>query len=212
MESSEHSPKHSRNNDLTQSNPLNEDALNNNNNITKKTTNELPIKQNRDSIASVDKLINENENVLETVYGTYDSKTNSITIIMDDDSIAVNEAVEEIYSDGESPHSPIDEINLHSQKSPASHLNLNNTSDTLQLDDDILIYDPLDKYLEPNANKFNFLSKSPPLSIETAISDHGYESIMGSPSPINIQDTFEQNPGDDFPWEHSFKELFPSLL
>lgn len=150
----------------------------------------------------------------ETVYGTYDAKTNSITIVMDDGSAPVNEAVEEIYCDGVEPPIGDDVIECPTPVASPSQVYLNINCDTDDDDDDILNFDPISKFLCPKRPLVSPLGKSPVHSIHSANSDHGYESIIGSPiqTPLALtEDTFEEM--EDFSWhDNSFNELFPTLI
>lgn len=131
---------------------------------------------------------------LDTVYGTYDAKTNSITIVMDDDAVPVNEAVEEIYCDGVAP-SNSDEIKYPTPMASPSHVFLNVVDDS---DDE--------PFLRPNRP----LAKSPAPSLHSAVSDHGYESIIGSPTSTATEH-FDTS-AEDFDWQGNFNDLFPSLI
>lgn len=146
----------------------------------------------------------------ETVYGTYDAKTNSITIVMEDGSTPVNEAVEEIYCDGVAPPESDDVIKCPTPASSPSQVYLNiYDSDE---DDDCLNFDPISKSMCPKRKLFSPLVKSPH-SFNSAFSDHGYESIVGSPPPRILEpteSTFEEM--GDFSWHENFNELFPTLI
>ena len=152
----------------------------------------------------------------ETVYGTYDAKTNSITIVMDDDSFPVNEAVEEIYCDGVTPPASDDVIKCPPPTASPSHvyLNLNVACDSDDDDEDVLNFDPISKFLCPKRPLISPLAKSPAHSFYSANSDHGYESIIGSPPHQTIpltEETFDEI--EEFSWhDNSFNELFPALI
>lgn len=155
----------------------------------------------------------------DTVYGTYDAKTNSITIVMDDVAVPVSEAVEEIYCDGVSS-AAADEVvcNTNSSSGMASpsqvFLNVMTCSDD-EADDDDINFDPIEKFLRPKRPLVSPLAKSPAPSLHSATSDHGYESIMGSPSPPShhFEHLVEDISNDDFStWPPGFNELFPSLI
>ncbi|XP_055903353.1 LOW QUALITY PROTEIN: uncharacterized protein LOC129939384 [Eupeodes corollae] len=126
----------------------------------------------------------------ETIYGTYDEKTNSITIVVGDDAVAMNEAVEEVYCEGEEP--PKNEETIECGM----------TSDDIGDDDD----DFDTSFLSlPFDSKKNCLKS--PLSIHS-YSDPGYESIGSPQSDIGSTiSTF-----DEMAWTNSINELFPSLL
>lgn len=128
----------------------------------------------------------------ETIYGTYDEKTNSITIVVGDadDAVAMNEAVEEVYCEGEEP--PKNE----------EHIECGMTSDIIEGDDEDFDAGFLSFPLESRKNCL----KSP-LSIHS-YSDPGYESIGSPQSDIGSTiSTF-----DEMAWTSSINELFPSLL
>lgn len=137
----------------------------------------------------------------DTVYGTYDAKTNSITIVMDDDAVPVNEAVEEIYSDGVTPQTS-DEIKYPTPATTPSHVFLNVVDDS----DDDFNFDPIERFLRPKCP----LAKSPAPSLHSTASDHGYESIIGSPTSTATEQ-FDTSV-EDFCWQDSFNDLFPSLV
>lgn len=155
----------------------------------------------------------------DTVYGTYDAKTNSITIVMDDGSVPVNEAVEEIYCDGIATRSA-DEVVCTSSSGIASpsqvFLNVTTcTDDEDEDDDDDFNFDPIAKFLCPKRPLVSPLAKSPASSLHSATSDHGYESIIGSPSPPShhFEPLSDDLSNDDFStWPAGFNELFPSLI
>ena len=157
----------------------------------------------------------------DTVYGTYDAKTNSITIVMDDVAVPVSEAVEEIYCDGVST-AATDEVvcNTTTSSGMASpsqvFLNVMTCSDDeADDDDDNLNFDPIEKFLRPKRPLVSPLAKSPAPSLHSATSDHGYESIMGSPSPPShhFEHLVDDISNDDFStWPPGFNELFPSLI
>ncbi|XP_050326497.1 uncharacterized protein LOC126756996 [Bactrocera neohumeralis] len=137
----------------------------------------------------------------DTVYGTYDAKTNSITIVMDDDAVPVNEAVEEIYCDGVTPQMG-DEIKYPTPATTPSHVFLNVVDDS----DDDFNFDPIERFLRPKRP----LAKSPAPSLHSTASDHGYESIIGSPTSTATEQ-FDASV-EDFGWQGSFNDLFPSLI
>lgn len=129
----------------------------------------------------------------ETIYGTYDEKTNSITIVVGDadDAVAMNEAVEEVYCEGEEP--PMNE----------EAIECGMTSDVIEQDDE---EDFGTGFLTlPLESRKNCLKS--PLSIHS-YSDPGYESIGSPQSDIGSTiSTF-----DEMAWTSSINELFPSLL
>lgn len=146
----------------------------------------------------------------DTVYGTYDAKTNSITIVMDGDAVPVNEAVEEIYCDGVSAGDDSTDVIMKCPPPATSpsqvYLNVMNAVDN---SDDEESFDPIDRFLRPRVKAISPLAKSPALSLHSATSDHGYESILGSPTSVALTLPADE---DDFPWESNFDELFPSLI
>lgn len=122
----------------------------------------------------------------QTLYGTYDEKTNSITIVYPDESIPISDAIEEIICDTSSSSSNL------SSYGEADDVILPSINDNeyLNLTQDLNLLSPLPKSLAS-------YDKSPNHSV---ISDSGYESL-GSP----IDDNFNEL------WNTSFSELFPSL-
>lgn len=136
----------------------------------------------KNSIIKKIKINDEEDCDNETLYGTYDEKTNSITIVYPDDSIPKTEAMDEIICETNS----IDDDFMSSSSSPSesNYLSLTHHSD-------INLLSPIPKSIILDDNK------SPMHSI---ISDSGYESL-GSPIDDNFSDL----------WNSSFSELFPSL-
>ncbi|KAH8358228.1 hypothetical protein KR084_008803 [Drosophila pseudotakahashii] len=147
----------------------------------------------------------------DTVYGTYDAKTNSITIVMDGDAEPVNEAVEEIYCDGVTAGDDSTDVIMKCPPPATSpsqvYLNVVNATD--DSDDDESSFDPIERFLRPRVKAISPLAKSPALSLHSATSDHGYESILGSPMSTALTLPTDE---EDFPWESNFDELFPSLI
>ncbi|KAL9915536.1 LOW QUALITY PROTEIN: X box binding protein 1 [Glossina fuscipes fuscipes] len=155
----------------------------------------------------------------DTVYGTYDAKTNSITIEMDDVAVPVDEAVEEIYSDDMSDNVSSNELFCPSVPTSPSHIYLNVTSptdDEMAGDDVNLNFDPITRFVYPTRSVVSPLAKSPMHSFDSTFSDHGYESIMGSPQPLSHlglpSSQFEPAIVDDIDWPSSFNDLFPNLI
>lgn len=150
----------------------------------------------------------------DTVYGTYDAKTNSITIVMDGDAVPVNEAVEVIYGEGVSAGDDTTDVIMKCPP-PAtspSHVYLNVINATEDSDDEAtshLNFEPLGRFLCPRVKAISPLAKSPAQSMHSATSDHGYESVLGSPTSTTLANL---DTDDDFPWESNFDELFPSLI
>ncbi|XP_016947733.3 LOW QUALITY PROTEIN: uncharacterized protein LOC108023011 [Drosophila biarmipes] len=146
----------------------------------------------------------------DTVYGTYDAKTNSITIVMDGDAVPVNEAVEEIYCDGVTAGDDATDVIMKCPPPATSpsqvYLNVVNATDD---SDDEGSFDPIESFLRPRVKAISPLAKSPALSLHSATSDHGYESILGSPMSSALTLPTEE---EDFSWESNFDELFPSLI
>jgi len=146
----------------------------------------------------------------DTVYGTYDAKTNSITIVMDGDAVPVNEAVEEIYCDGVTAGDDATDVIMKCPPPATSpsqvYLNVLNATDD---SDDESSFDPIERFLRPRVKAISPLAKSPALSLHSATSDHGYESILGSPMSSALTLPTDE---EDFSWESNFDELFPSLI
>ncbi|ALC40868.1 Xbp1 [Drosophila busckii] len=156
----------------------------------------------------------------DTVYGTYDAKTNSITIVMDDDTEPINEAVEIIYGDGVSACDDSTEAMCPPRATSPTEVFLSVINATDESDDETtshLNFEPMESFLSPRVKAISPLAKSPALSMHSAISDHGYESIMGSPASTTLThlDSDVNMPAseeDEFLWESNFDELFPSLI
>ncbi|KAH8271612.1 hypothetical protein KR018_011126 [Drosophila ironensis] len=145
----------------------------------------------------------------DTVYGTYDAKTNSITIVMDGDAVPVNEAVEEIYCDGVCAGDDATDVVMKCPPPATSpsqvYLNVVNATE----DSDDESFDPIEQFLCPRIKAISPLAKSPALSLHSATSDHGYESILGSPSSTALTLPADE---EDFAWQSNFDELFPGLV
>lgn len=130
----------------------------------------------------------------ETLYGTYDEKTNSITIVMPDGSVPVQEFVEEIICDDQSE-------SISNNEDDTVCLAESVINNSLSLDDDT-DFDPVKEFLSLPCQIDDSAKKSP----YSLHSDHGYVSI-GSPYSNNSDD------GGQFEiWNESFSELFPSLI
>lgn len=164
----------------------------------------------------------------DTVYGTYDAKTNSITVVMDDVAVPVNEVVEEIYWDGARSEDTRDEDDdmIYTSSSSALtsgmtspsqvYLNVTTCSDDDEAEDDNcgdddFNFDPIATFLCPKRPLVSPLAKSPAPSLHSATSDHGYESILGSP-PSHYEPLSEDLTNDFSDWPPDFNELFPSLI
>lgn len=156
----------------------------------------------------------------DTVYGTYDAKTNSITIVMDDDAMAVSESLEEIYSDEISSSSAAilqnNDVSLSRPVASPSEVYLNVTTCTDdETEDDVLNFNPIEKFLRPTRPLVSPLAKSPTPSTHSATSDHGYESLGSQTPPSFMSPNFEPLTDvlDDFvSWPSSFNDLFPNLM
>ncbi|KAH8325159.1 hypothetical protein KR074_003846 [Drosophila pseudoananassae] len=145
----------------------------------------------------------------DTVYGTYDAKTNSITIVMDGDAVPVNEAVMEIYSDGVTAGDDATDVVMKCPPPATSpsqvYLNVVNATE----DSDDENFDSFERFLCPRVKAISPLAKSPALSLHSATSDHGYESILGSPSSTALTLPADE---EDFTWQSNFEDLFPNLI
>ncbi|KAI4490134.1 hypothetical protein M0804_004316 [Polistes exclamans] len=143
-------------------------------------------------------------NDMETVYGTYDETTNSITFIYpgQEDNIAIQECVEEISSSDNAYHvDDVTSMTMHlscsDQYSPAY-----TCTDTMS---------PSSIYSD-NVDASFSSSKS-----DAHFSDGGYES-HGSPSPDIHKNNNNKNSSNKHnicltdTWHESFTELFPMLL
>ncbi|KAH8371347.1 hypothetical protein KR093_007020 [Drosophila rubida] len=151
----------------------------------------------------------------DTVYGTYDAKTNSITIVMDGDAVPVNEAVEVIYGEGVTAGDDTTDVIMKCPPPATSpshvYLNVINATDDSEDDETTshLNFEPLGRFLCPRVKAISPLAKSPAQSMHSATSDHGYESVLGSPTSTTLANL---DTDEDFPWESNFDELFPSLI
>ncbi|XP_065370421.1 LOW QUALITY PROTEIN: uncharacterized protein Xbp1 [Calliphora vicina] len=195
-------------------------AIVNSSSLSTQTPQTLNVNNTRTTTALITTALPDSANVTpDTVYGTYDAKTNSITIVMDDVAVPVSEAVEEIYCDGVAASSSTDEVVCTTGMASPSHVYLNVTTcsdDEADDDDDVNFnLDPIEKFLCPKRPLVSPLAKSPAPSLHSATSDHGYESIIGSPSPPShhFEPLSEDLSNDDFStWPPGFNELFPSLI
>ncbi|XP_075169524.1 LOW QUALITY PROTEIN: X box binding protein 1 [Haematobia irritans] len=206
---------------LLESNLENENNNNNDDNVTMKEVSPMITLTASESKPSANATTT--EITPDTVYGTYDAKTNSITVVMDDVAVPVNEVVEEIYWDGERSSSTEDMIYSSSAgvASPSQvFLNVNascNENENMMEDDndddngDDLNFDPIAKFLCPKRPLVSPLAKSPASSFHSATSDHGYESILGSPSS-HYEPLSEDMTSDFSDWPPGFNELFPGLI
>lgn len=125
-----------------------------------------------------------------TLYGTYDEKTNCITIVLPDENIQLDEAVEEVqYSPSSSSVSLISPI-------PDSYLD--------DVSNVVCPVSPAHSTFSSNVSLAD--AKAPTLA------DSGYESF-GSPAASSIG-SGDMEPIMDFDdmWNDSFSELFPSLM
>lgn len=120
----------------------------------------------------------------ETLYGTYDMKTHSITIELPDENISISEAVEEIvYCDGST----------------------DNEDDDMS---EVTLLSPIpNNYPSPGYYSSNEISDTKSTSLHS-ISESGYESLG---SPISTTNDMSHMWNDEC-WNDSFTELFPSLL
>ncbi|XP_055372365.1 LOW QUALITY PROTEIN: uncharacterized protein LOC129606217 [Condylostylus longicornis] len=137
----------------------------------------------------------------ETLYGTYDERTHSITICLQDGSDPIEEIVEEVGSEQENTENM--EIPITDCTNVGSNgQSLMFSSSATSMEED-LDYDPIKEFL--TIPTFDKRPKSP----FSVISDHGYGSI-GSPENTSgeIMDKFQF----DELWNDSFTDLFPSLL
>lgn len=128
----------------------------------------------------------EEEDSETTLYGTYDEKTNCITIVMPDENIPLDEAVEEV------------------QYCPSVVMSLISPIPDTYLDDisNVGHVSPAHSAFSSNVSLSD--AKAPTLA------ESGYESL-GSPASTGSSDL---EPTMDFSdmWNDSFSELFPSLM
>lgn len=223
-------------NDHTKAQPVtsthNMDKINNNNNTSRLPMQVLTINGNIQKNATATPIPTTTKTISaaaflqsatpDTVYGTYDAKTNSITIVMDGDAVPVNEAVEVIYGEGvtagdENTTDAIMKCPLPATSPSQVYLNVINATD--DSDDEAtshLNFEPIEQFLCPRVKAISPLAKSPALSMHSATSDHGYESVIGSPASTTLSHLDSDIPmhteDEEFPWESNFDELFPSLI
>lgn len=127
---------------------------------------------------------------LDTIYGTYDEATNSVTIIYpgDEASVGIQECVQEVVTDDSSYLT----ANYYSNQFSPSYTSTDSSMS------------PSSIHSEDMDNVVNFTRTK----LDSNTSDHGYES-HGSP---NSDVRMEKNSlGLSDLWHESFSELFPTL-
>lgn len=141
----------------------------------------------------------------DTLFGTYDEKTHSITICLPDSSAPIDEIMEEIGTEPEDEPLEIPTFNCTNEGSNNQSLMF---SSSLSSSDEDFNYDPVKEFLTIPALNSN--SDKSPFSV---MSDHGYGSI-GSPTLSTQEISKECSEGLQFDelWNDSFTELFPSLI
>lgn len=131
---------------------------------------------------------------LDTVYGTYDETTNSITIICpgDENSVGIQECVQEVSTDGISSTEDSSYLTPHyyysNQFSPS--------------------YTCTDSMSPSSIHSEDMDNNCTQTKLDSNASDCGYES-HGSPTP-DIRKEKNNVPLSDL-WHESFSELFPTL-
>lgn len=123
----------------------------------------------------------------ETLYGTYDENNHSITIVLPDENISIDEAVEEIKCEYESTPSQLSDVPL---LSPIPS-----------------ICPSPDGLYSTTSSMYDVNLKSP---LHSITGESGYESLGSPMSHGNEMDTL--NFDDDMMWNSPFIELFPSLM
>lgn len=126
----------------------------------------------------------------DTLYGTYDEKTHCITILVNGDDIATDEAVEEVYCDD---HTTETEVSM-----PSIPLNYSSPYSSSQSLSEATVEAPYSSSQLLNDAIHDVKS---PISI--ASNDCGYESIA---SPLSYCSEMDEL------WNSSFNQLFPSLV
>lgn len=130
---------------------------------------------------------------LETIYGTYDEATNSVTIIYpgDESDVGVQECVQEVVADGICPNED------------SSYLTPNYYSDRLSP------YASTDS-LSPSSSIHSEDTDNnlPRTKLDSNASDCGYESHDSPNSDVRLD---RDNIGLTDLWHESFSELFPTL-
>lgn len=120
-----------------------------------------------------------------TLYGTYDEKTNCITIVLPDENMPLDEAVEEV------------------QYCPSAVMSLISPIPDTYLDDlsSVGHVSPAHSTLSSNVSLADAKA--------VTIAESGYESLG---SPASSGSDLEQGMDFDDMWNDSFSELFPSLM
>ncbi|CAK9822768.1 X-box-binding protein 1 [Anthophora retusa] len=130
---------------------------------------------------------------LDTIYGTYDEATNSVTIIYpgDDTSVGIQECVQEVVADGVCPNEE------------STYLTTNHYSNQLSPS-----YTSTDSMSPSSIHSEDMDTSFTQTKLDSNVSDCGYES---HDSP-NAETHNEKNNLDltDL-WHESFSELFPTL-
>lgn len=141
----------------------------------------------------------------ETLYGTYDEKTNCITIVLPNENISICEAVEEIVSCEEDEHQQDIKVDIKEDIDDVT-VGIKDDIDDIPMLSPIPSYYSSPDYYSSAKSTYNGSETTEPILLA---SESGYESL-GSPSSICQTESDFINI-DDL-WNSSYAELFPSLL
>lgn len=158
-------------------------------------------------------------NDMDTVYGTYDEATNCITIIYPDDTVGIQECVQEVSSTN-SENSIFDDItNCEKTKNLQTPVNSQDMKNNYNLSPAYTLTDSLSSPLSINSEDSDSAIANYYTIESGSISDCGYES-HDSPQQSNIREksSLVSTNGNTVNacsltdlWHESFSELFPSL-
>lgn len=130
---------------------------------------------------------------IETIYGTYDEATNSVTIIYpgDDNDVEIQECVQEVVADGTCPN---EDSSYLTPNYYSNHLSPYASTDSLSPSSSI-----------HSEDTDNNLTQT---KLDSSTSDCGYESHGSPNTDVRID---KDNIGLTDLWHESFSELFPTL-
>ena len=133
---------------------------------------------------------------LDTIYGTYDEATNSVTIIYpgDESNVSIQECVQEVVTDG------VNSVEVSSHLPPNRYSN--------QLSPSCTSMDSMSPSSIHSEDMDTSVAVDTSVVLDSNASDCGYES-HGSPNPDTRNEKSNLNLTDL--WHESFTELFPTL-
>jgi hypothetical protein len=145
------------------------------------------------------------------LYGTYDTKTNCITVTIPETDIPIGESIEEIICEvSEDEDDEVDSEMEYKFLSSTSSSEENSLVRELISPIASVLSDHLDTIHLP-INSWQISNKEDEVKSVVSSNDYGYESL-GSP---NIDELYSNNNNDfdiDMPWNDSLGDLFPSLI